>query len=985
MDFQSSINKSKNLINPYNINNENLNIKKDSLLDSTSYSFVNNKKIHSLKQPPKKINNSKISEINTFLINKNTNNGRFPICFSSMTNKQNFNKILSSKFNYKTNLNQKPDYNSIDLSNNESITNKINKNSENDKSFNDENSKMKKLNEINFNLKFFSPKNNSSTINFNINNIFTKKNNFSRNEIKPIMKNLSNYMNTLQMNSFSKDGLSLQNNSSIISNVYMGSPIKLFQNNSMNSIKKKMFNKPQLKLKKNFLSPISNKKREKIPGVKNLNKLFDKKLILDKNFNNSILSNNEYKKEDTNNNKNNEELSREINEILLINKKLNSLEKNVGKRNKKTISRNFNINPISKKEEKKLILTNIVNNKKGILRKNSNITKKNLFLKRNIIPLRRSSSVKIKFNLEKDIANIKNNNNEKDDSKESNLRSEKKNTTNNNSNNSSFINKNPQKIKKHPSLKLNESNKESSSSDEKKNKTFVRRRNRKTMSVKEYYSNMCFGIEDKQKTKIIEKIKKIPFLESYKSPKEINFYEKNKFVSNFINPRAELISLNTEKKIKFFKTKLILKEKLNLLAFEEKIKKQLSNYKFPNSDEIKINFKKNYCPKTENNDNITIIKDNFKVNINKVIYPKINFGLKYKLIKFLLKTVNLTSIYLPYISMPQSNSEHLNNFKLERFHEFKDYFKASKKSKFVEHKYDIVFIEKNFPQGNDVFRRDLFLQEDEDDNKNNYISTNNSFENNTKEEIYHTKGKISNISYEEEKDKLKILSMKSCKELKSLIMNNFSLLKEKTFFANPKKPALGKGKKRILSKDLGIIPGQRHSEKPTIKKLRKIYDAIKLLKKKSMNEELPLDDDDDDDNDNDNGNDNDNDVNKKEDDFFNYLKALLVSGEIDYFNEYFDSISKFININQKDENGNTLLILATSHGHGTIVKNLLEKGVDINEKNNKGNTALHYAISQKYFSLADLLTKFGAKEDIKNIFGLTPLECIGKSVEEYSY
>ena len=85
MDFQSSINKSKNLINPYNINNENLNIKKDSLLDSTSYSFVNNKKIHSLKQPPKKINNSKISEINTFLINKNTNNGRFPICFSSMT------------------------------------------------------------------------------------------------------------------------------------------------------------------------------------------------------------------------------------------------------------------------------------------------------------------------------------------------------------------------------------------------------------------------------------------------------------------------------------------------------------------------------------------------------------------------------------------------------------------------------------------------------------------------------------------------------------------------------------------------------------------------------------------------------------------------------------------------------------------------------------------------------------------------------------
>ena len=967
MDFQTSINKSKNLIN-----NENLTIKKDSLLDTTSYSLVNNKKIYSLKQTPKKINNSKISEINKFLINKNTNNGRFPICFSSMTNRQNFSNILSSKFNYKTNLNQKSDYKSIDLPNNESTTYKVNKNIENYKSFYDENSKMKKLNEINLNLKFYSPNNNSSTINFNINNIFTKKNNFSRNEIKPIMKNISNYMNTLQMNSFSKDGLSLQNNSSIISNVYMGSPIKLFQNNSMNSIKKKIFNKPILKLKKKILSPISNKKIEKFPAVKNLNELSDKKLILDKNFNNSILSIKEYKKDESNNNKNSDELNKEINKNLFNKKKLNILENNMGKRNKKIISRNININSKDKKEEKKLILSNKENNKKGILRKNTNITTKNIFIKRNIMPLRRSSSVKIKFNLEKDIDNVKDNNNEKEDSKESNLKSEKKSTTNNNSNNSSSNSKNPQKIIKHPLLKLNESNKESSSSDGKKKKTFVRRKNRKTLSIKEYYSNMCFGIEDKQKTKIIEKIKKIPFIESFKSHKEINFYKKNKFVSNFINPRAELISLNTEKKIKFYKTKLILKEKLNLIAFEEKIKKKLSNYKFPNNDEIKNNFKKNYCPKMENNDNLTIIKDNFEVNVNKAINPKINFGLKYKLIKFLLKTVNLTSIYLPNISMPESNSEHLSYFKLERFHEFKNYFNASKKSKFIENKYDMVYIEKNFPQGNEIFKRDLFLQEDEDNNKNNRKSTNDSYENNTKEEVYFTKGKISNISYEEEKGKLKILPLKSCKELKPLIMNNFSLLKEKTFFVNPKKPTLTKGKKRILSKDFGIKRGERRSENPTIKKLWKIYDTIKIFKRKSLNEVPPLDGDDDDDE-------------KKGDDFFNYLKVLLVSGEIDYFNEYFDYISKFININQKDEKGNTLLILAALHGHNTIVKNLLEKGADINEKNNKGNTALHYAISQKYFSLADILTKFGAKEDIKNMFGLTPWECIGKSVEEYSY
>lgn len=128
---------------------------------------------------------------------------------------------------------------------------------------------------------------------------------------------------------------------------------------------------------------------------------------------------------------------------------------------------------------------------------------------------------------------------------------------------------------------------------------------------------------------------------------------------------------------------------------DEKIKKKLSNnYKFPNRDEIKINFKNNYCPKNENNYNITIIKNNFEININKLINPKINFGLKYKLIKFLLKTVNLTSIYLPNITVPQLNSENLNYFKLERFHEFKNYFYASNKSKFIENEYDMAFIEK---------------------------------------------------------------------------------------------------------------------------------------------------------------------------------------------------------------------------------------------------------------------------------------------------
>lgn len=568
MDFKSTIKKSKSLIN-----NEDLNTKNDPLLDSTSYSLANNRRMYSLKQLPKKINNSKINEINTFLINKNTNNGKFPICFSSMTNRQNFNKILNSKFNYKSNLDQMLEYKSIDLPSNDSI---INKNNENNKTFFNGNSRMKKPNEINLNLKFYSPKNNSSTINFNTNNIFTIKNNLSRNGIKPIIKNISHYMNTLQMNSFSKDGLSLISNSSITSNIYMGSPIKPFQNNEMNSIKKNIFNKPILKLKKQFLSPLPNKKIEKFPGVKSLNEPSEKKLILDRNANISILSNKENKKDDSVLNQKNDELNKEINEIIPNNKNFNSLEKIGETRKKKIISRNINISFNDGKQEN-LILTNKVKNRNGILRKNSNITKKNLFLKRNIIPLRRSSSVKIKFVLEKDIDNAKQKNNEKDDSKESNTKSEKKNSSNNNSNNSSSNSKNTKLIKKHPILKLNESNKESSSDNKNKNNickknNFVRRRTNKTLSVKEYYSKMCKGIEEKKKTIIIEKVKKIPFLECQKSRKEINFYKNNKYLSYFINKKTELINYNTEKKIKFFKTKLLLREKLGLLSFEEKIK-----------------------------------------------------------------------------------------------------------------------------------------------------------------------------------------------------------------------------------------------------------------------------------------------------------------------------------------------------------------------------------------------------------------------------
>ena len=111
------------------------------------------------------------------------------------------------------------------------------------------------------------------------------------------------------------------------------------------------------------------------------------------------------------------------------------------------------------------------------------------------------------------------------------------------------------------------------------------------------------------------------------------------------------------------------------------------------------------------------------------------------------------------------------------------------------------------------------------------------------------------------------------------------------------------------------------------------------------------------------------------------MRALILERETLLFNEYFNNNYLRINIDSKDENGNTYLILSVKQNLESITKLLLEKGVDVNIQNKEGNTALHYALSGKNFIIADLLKKFGAKEDLYNALGYTPWESVGKSIE----
>lgn len=67
-----------------------------------------------------------------------------------------------------------------------------------------------------------------------------------------------------------------------------------------------------------------------------------------------------------------------------------------------------------------------------------------------------------------------------------------------------------------------------------------------------------------------------------------------------------------------------------------------------------------------------------------------------------------------------------------------------------------------------------------------------------------------------------------------------------------------------------------------------------------------------------------------------------------------------------DEDGNSLLIMATIKGDYKMCDILLQRGVDVNFQNYIGNTALHYAIMKRFNKTIDLLISYEVDENIEN-------------------
>ena len=104
-------------------------------------------------------------------------------------------------------------------------------------------------------------------------------------------------------------------------------------------------------------------------------------------------------------------------------------------------------------------------------------------------------------------------------------------------------------------------------------------------------------------------------------------------------------------------------------------------------------------------------------------------------------------------------------------------------------------------------------------------------------------------------------------------------------------------------------------------------------------------------------------------------KDLIAAGKNGDVSHLFDLInSDKGNINGADSGGNTPLMFAAFHGHGSMVNTLLnETSADVNWANNDGNTALLYAAQRGNDWIVNTLILAGAKIDHKNSKGKTAM------------
>ena len=764
---------------------------------------------------------------------------------------------------------------------------------------------------------------------------------------------------------------------------YNNSPIKKLKNISLKEINKSNIETERKNLKKSSFNkngkynfPISLSFSSIISN--NLEKKKEKK-------ENKLILRNINDKTNISNNENEGSLKNENNKTNIINNNSLSIKELLEKnKNDHKFEKSFQI--IRKKSDNSKIIKNIGNKiKKGIRKEivinNIKEEKKESIggkIRKNIFKHKINEKVNKPENLKQ--SSIKTNNLIKEENQKNNTRK----------------------------VKINSEYEESKT--RKESPIRAKRKIKSSHYLLEYFSKST-EIDNENAIMITNKIKNNQLIGCIKSNKEKNIYQKNKFL-NKLSEKAN--NINTCKVIKFSKAKLLIKENIELSSI---IKKNNKNKNSKNDiEDIFLLLKEYYlndsCGLLKQEINRLFEKDENIIGINiyeysKTFLPNKKCKLNYNFINYISKNINFSSIYIPYVQKGKHGSIILHSNKLILYGDSIKIFFKNFVSKFIEthdseeKKSDLLeIINKNvkidlkwLKEYKDEEVDNLKVEKDdnlvlEKDNRLSINSTQSKKHRLRKESMIINRNNIKysiniysnkNVQNIRKSDKILYSPQKSRFAQSSKILgqqnNNFSLLTKSKFFDQ-------KIEKVNINSSININKDNTKNINENIdsEKLRenfmndeKVIQYLKYNPYVSMRKIMR---------DNSTKYLKDNGI---EDDPFQFLKTLINEGESNKFKEYFSFVSEKLDINTKDEDGNTLLILCAKNGLINLSSLLLENGADVNKMNNKGNTALHYAISLNHFTLADLLAKYNAKENVINIFGYTPWECIGKSVEEKFY
>lgn len=93
-------------------------------------------------------------------------------------------------------------------------------------------------------------------------------------------------------------------------------------------------------------------------------------------------------------------------------------------------------------------------------------------------------------------------------------------------------------------------------------------------------------------------------------------------------------------------------------------------------------------------------------------------------------------------------------------------------------------------------------------------------------------------------------------------------------------------------------------------------------------------------------------------------------------------INQKLNLNTQDNNGKTLLLMATQMRHSGLARHLIDLGAKISTPDNDGRSPLHMAAITGNTEIFQLLIEKGADIDYKDKNGLSPLDYLAMSKKE---